>query len=351
MRFQVENLGRGFGPKAYSKKESVESKRKFPPAIKKAITLSALVIGSYMGYDKFYGQDYSELPTFNEAFGKAKADNKRVFRYRGKRFNTEFKYHELQNEHSNNSNDVFSDYSQLEDFNKAFKKARDEKRQTFIWSGKSFTTDLVGEEVSKNYFESKKFLEDYYASEYFKAKYKNFITKTNDAVTKLTRNLKEPIYFSITNQRKKGSNDVGFYIPGPNRKIFISTKNSEEETVPVHELSHKATESDRFFNNSGRYFPMSEAALASMNRHPEFLIKHSERGIEYWSQPTEIDARQNSARFWLFKHFPGYTAGSLFTDEHYLFLQKNYEKLPFDIKQLLDLFPDDKVFISNMNKW
>ena len=55
-----------------------------------------------------------------------------------------------------------TDYSEFSSFNSAFRNAREKKEGDFIYKGKRYTTDLVDKSQSDNYYESKKFLEDYF---------------------------------------------------------------------------------------------------------------------------------------------------------------------------------------------
>jgi hypothetical protein len=304
------------------------------------------------------------------------------------------------------------DYSQASTFNEAFKKARSDKRKVFRWNGKKFTTDLVDKEFSKTYLESKKFLEDYYNSDYFKSKQKpegydlstikyeiadtvyRRLTELLEKswIQKLTKqekeelskcenifrnrdsieateefkkeidarqrkaiderlvNLKESTYFSITDKKGDMEED-GSYDP-KTKKVFIYKRpDKSAETTSVHELTHKSTQADHTFIYNDKFSEITKKAFESAKNNPSFLGKHSVESFKYLSDPSEIDARQNSARFWLFKHFPGYTTNTAFTREHYDFLSKNYESLPYDIQQLMDLFPIGSDFISNMNTY
>jgi hypothetical protein len=135
------------------------------------------------------------------------------------------------------------------------------------------------------------------------------------------------------------------------------------ETTPVHEAGHKSTKGDSGMKGPGDYSEViarAEESIKKNNLAEKYYeeIKtgykgidkeRTERWIAYMTDPTEIDARQNSTRFWLYRHFPGYAAGTVFTEEHYDFLEHNRNKLPYDIQQLMELFPEKDVFISNMN--
>ena len=309
-----------------------------------------------------------------------------------------------------------TDYTSVGSFNKAFKKARENNEEVFKWNGERFTTDLVSKEFSKEYWESKKFLEDYYNSDYFKQKniptsedsftvkyaiqdrlrsdpryqelgekidsksemtedewdeymqYSDLLEDDSVMATEEFRdkidsiqdserkeridNLEEPTSFSITNLKGKRTED-GSYIP-KTKEVYIYKRkdNDTNETTAVHELTHKSSRGDHVLIYHGDKFDeLKSKAYNSIKNDQNFIEKYGREGFDYLADPTEIDAKQNSARFWLFKHFPGYTAGTTFTEEHYDFLKKNYQKLPYDIQQEMDLFPVKEDFISNMNKY
>ncbi len=306
-----------------------------------------------------------------------------------------------------------NDYSEFQTFNEAFKKARENDEKVFKWHDKKYTTDLVDKETSNLYWESKKFLEEYYSSDYFKSKHPvdsldikmslygnmsnnpryQYLEKKieNESFTleegnefynllleeeaktsydspqfkhkadsiqsipgkQRIENLKKPIYISITNKKGEMSEE-GHYARHKNtdkRFMYIyRTKGSKDITTPIHELTHKSSDANAFIGNS-QFVEMYENAYNSAKDNKDFVMKYGQEGFDYLSNPTEIDARQNSTRFWLFKNFKGYKPDTVFNGEHYDFLSENYAVLPGDIQQLLELFPRKKIFISNMNTY
>ena len=189
-----------------------------------------------------------------------------------------------------------------------------------------------------------------------KIKTSNEFSKKVDSVIQLEsqirlKNLQEPSYFSITQQKGKTKIDGMFDNNG--RKVFIynnpNKKNNNNITTDVHELTHKSTIGNKNIGLHKR-MNLSSVAVESVNKNEEsFYEKYNEKGFDYLANPTEIDAKQNSTRFYLYKKYPGYKAETVFTKEHFLFLKSHYEELPYDIQQLLDLFPDEDVFVKNMN--
>lgn len=363
MGFESQNFGKTILEDKKSSNDSA-SYEKFPRFVRKAIIYTASLIALYGGEQKiekhFAGKDYSSVGDFNSAFKKARSDNEKVFR----------------------------------------------------WNGDRYTTDLVDKELSDNYWESKKFLEDYYSSDYYKSKHlpKYFdsveilfkiqediennpryielskkygenglnnlefieFAKFNDALFPETishsvrfkkmidslqshdgqsriNNLKNPTSMSITHFKGKKVEDGSYN--GKTKKVFIyQSKGSKDETTSIHELTHKSTNGNELINDN-QSSDLRNKAYNLIKQDIDFISKYGQKGFDYLTDPTEIDARQNSTRFWLYKHFPGYTANTAFNDSHYNLLMKKYKNLPYDIKQLLDLFPDRVIFISNMNQY
>ena len=301
------------------------------------------------------------------------------------------------------------DYSGFKTFNSAFKKARENGESTFLWNDHKYSTKLVDKEFTEIYLDSKNFLEEYYNSDYFKLKYKadsydsifilhdlydefdannpeflklekklnqneelnnlendklyNFFSQRNsvdksqrfidkiDSTNKAeveTRinNLEKPIYFSVTQQ--KGDFESDGYFDSQHNRMFIH-HNKNDITTSIHELTHKSTDGNKYIKFK-KIFELRASALESINKNAEFFIKKY-KGFRYFIDPSEIDARQNSTRFYLYKKFPDYKADTVFNESHYNFLVKNYNNLPYDVQQLIDIFPDKKIFIYNMNNY
>ena len=339
------------------------AKEKVLKYLKRGVIISAVSIASYLGYNKFYsGKDYTDMGSFTKAFQAARKDHENYF----------------------------------------------------YWKEKRYHTDLVSKEFSDNYWESKKFLEDYYKSDYFKQKsiitsldsfdvsygikktirenprYKELEEKmmrgelsfdeaqeyerldklsyddsvvyasdifkdqidsirNNQSVQRLA-NLHNPSHFAITHQ--KGDQQEDGYFRPKDKAVYIYSPKELNETTAVHELTHKSTNGNSMLIDNNSYFELAKRAVNSLKLHIDaFAQKHVVEDVDYLTNPTEIDGRQNSVRFWLYKHFAGYKADSKFTGGHFDFLKERYETLPYDIQQLMDLFPDKDVFIDNMNRY
>ena len=245
--------------------------------------------------------------------------------------------------------DRYTDYTDAGSFNSAFKKARADKKSGFKWKDKYFTTDLVDKEMSDNYWESIIFLEEYYRSKEFKSKY----NKSDKEIEEIISNLKKPIYLSLTHQKGDKYADDGFFDDKKNQIFIYGIKNENNRTTAAHELSHKANRKKDLIENK-KFKEIFGVDLILAKENPNFLMDYKEDAdgmFDYLSSTTEIDARQNSTRFYLYKNFPGYTADTKFTPEHYDFLKENYQKLPFGIRQLLDFWTTKEAFISCMNKF
>ena len=417
------------GKEKLQKKNSLEKLGNF---FKRRILVGSLAIASLTTFDGCVQyHDYTAEGTFNAAFKKARANKDEEFKWKGKKFTTHNAAYE--------QTPGVKYYSPGGSFNNAFKSAHDHSKKEFVWHGKRYNTHLIDSEFSKLYWESKKFLEDYYSSDYFKNKY-NFapsrsdsaeaeeivenkiksnprykylenklensdegltdeefneydkffnqsdmeriyktkifkelldsISKENSEARKTIegriRELNEPTYFSIT--RSKGERHSDGSYDKNNKAVFISANNSPmEETVSAHELSHKSSKGNKdivFKHWAGLKHEALQSVLKNhlMKKYYEEAgdgkghiseegIRSADQWVDYITNPTEIDARQNSTRFWLHRHFPEYKVDTKFTEEHLDFLKKNYATLPYDIQQLLDLFPEKEIFVKNMNEF
>lgn len=255
------------------------------------------------------------------------------------------------------NNDRYPDYTNAGSFNEAFNKARRDKKSGFRWKGKYFTTELAGKELSDSYFESKKFLEDYYS----------FKFKGNDKeVKKIIDKLKEPSYVSITSQKGDRDSD-GSYEPSTNKLFIYGRDNKDNEAIAVHELDHKITSIRGVMKYDNRFDDMLYNSIQELKNSVEFVDFTNKWGaynrnipgsppdaegvILYLSEKGEIHSRQMSTRFWLSKHFPNYKVDTTFSEEHYNFLKESYAGLPFQMRQLMDIFHKKEDFIFLMQNY
>jgi hypothetical protein len=292
------------------------------------------------------------------------------------------------------------DYSDYASFNEAFSHARRDGERGFYWNGNRYTTELVSKETSDLYFESKQFLSDYYRSDYFRNKLataadsvaiadelkqtlapdrlESLLAEINASGNNDTATLEELYatsefqaalrartdsigegyesrlhekgYLSLTEERGNREDD-GEYIPGSKHLFIYQDKSGgKENTTATHELAHKSSE-----GTDAMPFELlmliAERTHTSLSEHvgPSYFNKYQGHMLAYLESPTEIDARQNAARFWLYKNYPGYKPDTPFEERHFDFLMERYDALPYDIQQLLDMFPDKKYFTENMN--
>jgi GH24 family phage-related lysozyme (muramidase) len=292
-----------------------------------------------------------------------------------------------------------NDYSDYSSFNTAFRNAREAKEKEFAYKGERYNTNLIPKEESDLYWESKKFLSDYYKNndykiaetvrpyeikeQYIKSKYgttwreyydqikdsddyipgsKNFdkirqrldelsisnIDVDNDKNYKLFRdnylknkkeeqkqielnNLEEPYYFSITNQKPISLAADG-YLDGKNKKMFLTTNADPGKlnTTYIHELSHKA-------DDISVYTRVPEIDLDYINK-PENrkIYPLGKKQFEYLSDPSEIEARKMSLLFYAYKNNIDIT--KMNDSEFNKFYRDNFDKFPYDISQLFDLY-------------
>ncbi len=106
----------------------------------------------------------------------------------------------------------------------------------------------------------------------------------------------------ITHQKGDKQAD-GSYNPKTKKVFIYRPRGANDETTAVHELTHKSTRGNSMLIYNDSYYRMTEKALQSANRSSSFKEKYGQEGFNYLSDPTEIDARQNSTRFWLYKHY------------------------------------------------
>ena len=295
------------------------------------------------------------------------------------------------------------DYSDYSSFNSAFRNSRENKEKEFVYKDKRFNTNLVDKKESDLYWESKKFLNDYYKTENYRPlnvverskfdknsfmkettgldysqamknfedkyakigrfanesqyikdynqlldnygidfgnrnknpeidrKYNEYLEKKrieviNNERPSLEKKLKEPYYFSITDNKPKDLRAVGYLNP-KNKKLFTTTSKYQDyklNTTYIHELSHKGESS-----NVGQRTPVVD--IEKFSNSGNWNQEH----FDYVSTPTEIEARKMSTLFYLYKNKKPYKN---LTQDNLIDLYRNKENVPFDIKQLLDLY-------------
>lgn len=296
-----------------------------------------------------------------------------------------------------------NDYSDFSSFNSAFRNSRENKEKEFVYKEKRYNTDLISKEQSDLYYESKKFLEDYYKNQdykpfktelpynikdmYIKEKFgktwleyyneivdsddykpgsKNFDKiaeqlnmldtynenkfKNNkdyelfieDYINKERKkqrdielnNLKTPYYFSITDKKPKDMVEDG-YLDGRNKKIFLNANSQKGKlnTTYIHELSHKADDYEVY-----KRVPNINVDL--LNNDDNFKRKYNNEMFTYISDPSEIEAKKFSTLFYLYKNKRPYSNINK-QDLDNLYKEKD-ENLPYDIRQLLDLYSNQK---------
>jgi hypothetical protein len=295
-----------------------------------------------------------------------------------------------------------NDYSDYSSYNSAFRNARESDEKEFVYKGKRYNTNLVPKEQSDLYWESKDFLKEYYETQpfikddsgtdisnlnnYQKQKYgftttelfdrgfDNLSAAENELLTKMMeeenailkgelvnevkynspvfiekrkerlQKLDKPTYFSITTQKPKDMEEEGHWNEGKN-KMFLNAKNDKLNTTYIHELSHKGDDS---------YESYEAAPPIDMNKFNKQNLRTSgwsQKDFDYISSPSEIESRKLSTLFYLHKNKKPWKAGKI-TTESLNNLYNNIDDLPFDVRQLLQLYDaqqDDLLNYLNSN--
>ena len=277
-----------------------------------------------------------------------------------------------------------NDYSDYSSFNSAFRNAREKNEQEFVYKDKRYNTKLIDKEQSDLYWESKKFLTDYYKqgnfkptteedettnwNAYTKAKYgttllESLATTKNSSLVDINKldpniddvdgsvkygvkykskeyqeylkeqkskkeiaNLNTPSYFSITDSKPKDMKQVGHFIPSAN-KLFMGTKvvTGKFPSTYIHELSHKAD----IYDVEKRTPPIDRKILKEKSPIPDYEFN-------YLADPTEIEARKMSTLFYAYKNKADLTKmNDKELDDWYT---ANEADMPFDIKQLFAIY-------------
>ena len=163
------------------------------------------------------------------------------------------------------------------------------------------------------------------------------INFTDKEKNKRLQSLNKPSYFSITSQKGDLEED-GSWNQMKN-KMFVTTakgKDSDEwnklNTTYVHEVSHKADDIVDVLDT----YPKID--IAKLNASP-LGKKMSQETYNYLQSPSEIEARKVSTLFYLHKNKRNWKTGTI-TQQDLNNLYEDYysDKLPYDIKQLLELY-------------
>ena len=296
-----------------------------------------------------------------------------------------------------------NDYSDYSSFNSAFRNSRENKEREFVYKGKRYNTDLISKEQSDLYWESKKFLEDYYTNQdykpfknklpynikdlYIKEKFgktwseyyneikdsddyqvnsKNF-DKTQAELDKLDsydeskfKNNKDYDLF-IENYLKKEEQkqrDIElnnlkepYYFSITDKKPknmsedgYLDSKNKKMFLTTNAEKNKLNTtyihELSHKADNYEVYKRVPEIDINLINKDEYFKKTYSPEMFNYLSDPSEIEARKFSTLFYLYKNKKAHTNISK-EQLNDLYKEKN-NSLPYDIRQLLDLYANQK---------
>jgi hypothetical protein len=295
--------------------------------------------------------DYSEYSSYNSAFRNARASKEKEFVYKGERYNTDLipkKESDLYWESKN----FLKDYYQNEPykFNGGFDSDTPREyliKESYVKNKYGTTFVDLYEKIQATdpndpkYVEMNQLLDKILIDEFSMinktnkdyANYQNSIlTKAKQkAIDKRLGSLDKPSYFSITNQKPKSMSEDGYWKEKDN-KTFMYTESmpGKLNTTYVHELSHKGDDFLDVLNT------VPQIDMEKFNKSP-YIKTWDQKHFDYVSDPSEIEARKLSTLFYLFKNKKPYKSGKI-TQEILDDLYSNSEKLPYDIKQLLDLY-------------
>ena len=114
---------------AKKKDTPVLAKKKDIPVLAKKIVKAVKTKG---GEFPVFKSGTGEAKDFNEAFKVARNEGKKVFDWKGRKYNTKLEQEQPQK----------SGTPEAKDFNSAFRAARNEGKKVFRWKGKRYTTKL-----------------------------------------------------------------------------------------------------------------------------------------------------------------------------------------------------------------
>jgi hypothetical protein len=270
-----------------------------------------------------------------------------------------------------------NDYSNYSSFNSAFRNAREAGEKEFVWNRNRYTTDLVPEEISNNYWDSKNWLENYYKNENFfpvdtsisalmdfsekqfgnQFKYNNYnelsqeekLNFENAQRQKYIDALNDPnYYFSITTQPNVDEGILASHFSDEDRKwIHVSNKGgnnpANDYTTFIHELSHKGDSKSRleYYNQSNR---IPKVDIDVLNK---FGTRLSQKRFEYVNRPTETEARKMSTLYFMNKNLKkdissGKIKNKDLTELYNIFNSEGghgkSKSIPDDVQDLLELY-------------
>ena len=315
-----------------------------------------------LNYKKWGLTDYSDYSSFNSAFRNSKENNESEFMYKGKRYNTNLiskdqsdlyneskqflnNYYETQNYKPIN----FNEYGDWDSYIKEKTGTDWLEYYNSIKDSPEFTNiDYNNPESIKKFNAISDKLDELSSTDYDRntgkeinkklnnKEYEEYVIQKNKKIELNNLNDKS-YYFSITDQKPKDMEEDGYLDPTDpkNKKIFLTTnKNKEGEknklnTTYIHELSHKA-------DDYSVYDRIPKIDIELINKHKSVYPTMSQETFDYLSRPSEIEARKMSLLFYNHKNKIDLIN---FTDNDFQkYYEKNYDKFPYDIKQLFDLY-------------
>jgi hypothetical protein len=291
-----------------------------------------------------------------------------------------------------------NDYSNYSSFNSAFRNARENKEDEFVYKGERYNTKLVPKEESDLYWESKNFLKDYYKNQpykkidnaydfgqnvnpYIRSKYGNTFLELYEKQKKFPQN--SPEYLEIDKKlsaiidedlkiKENRNKEYDAYY----KKNIIDKQNAERIAAldkptyfSITNQKPKDMSEDGYWNpKENKMFMLANTEPGKLNTTYVHELSHkgddvidvmntvppinleafnaspytrnfTQESFNYVSDPSETEARKLSTLFYLQKNKQPWKAGKITEETLDKLYQDHYdEKLPYDISQLLMLY-------------
>jgi hypothetical protein len=293
-----------------------------------------------------------------------------------------------------------NDYSEYSSFNSAFRNARENKEEEFVYKGKRYNTQLIPKEDSDLYWESKNFLKDYYKNQpykkiddaydydfnrnvdpYLKSKYGNTwqelyemqkqVPTGNPEWEEIQKKMNDVWDEQETIREKKNKDYDAYY------KKNVIGKQSGERIASLDKPTYfsitnqkpKDMSEDGYWNpKENKMFMLANTEPGKLNTTYIHELSHkgddiidvmntvppinleafnaapykedfTQESFNYVSDPSETEARKLSTLFYLKKNKQPWKAGKITEETLNKLYEDHYDKkLPYDVSQLLMLY-------------
>lgn len=316
-----------------------------------------------LNYKNWGLNDYSKYSSYNSAFRNAREAKEKEFVYKGERYSTKLipkkesdLYWEskefVKNYYENEPYRKMDIGDEIDAMNKYMKNKYNTDWSTVYHKMLQLEAKLGYDKARSNKeyinlsnLQDKIWGEEQKIRKKTNLEFNNFLNKTLNLESKNRINtLNKPSYFSITSQKPEDMAEDGYWDPKKNKTFMVT--NSEPgklNTTYVHELSHKADDIMDVFNS------VPPINLERLNSNDNVWKSDlNQETVNYVSNPSEIEARKLSLLFYLKKNNKPWKAGTI-TEDHLYDLYNDYadDKLPYDIKQLLALYGNQREDLLN----